>query len=325
MKKCVMAAILICGASLFVSCVDASDNPVPAAGKYSITVKEGETVSPKVTVSPTLAAEGETVTLTAVKGYKFRRVEVDNAPVTTIENGKLMINKTLFTVPIAWAEEENTYLLASELPGFKPITAEEAAQWVPTEEDKENGAYLIYGFDKDGNMLYYATILGHDPVAAEPGKMPHRNMNSLSNSSNLHVRFYYTSSATVIGDKTKATFQMPAGNAKVDVDMVRDMSVDVTATMKNNEFTVKKDGNAYVLTEGVGMAPIQPDVYDEIGAPLVEMQESIDYILQLQKQGNSPDKWEDVEELSEGTFRWLLIGIDFYEGTITTPTFKVRV
>jgi len=320
-----MAAILVSGAGLFASCVDASDNPVLPSDKYSIIVKEGETVTTKVTVSPKLAAEGETVTLTAVNGYKFRRVEVDKAPVTTIEGGKLMINKTLFTVPFAWIQEDNTYLLASELPGFKPITAEEAAQWVPTEEDKENGAYLIYGFDKDGNMLYYATILGQDAIAGEPGKMPHNNMSSLSNGSALHVRFYYTSSATIIGDKTKATFQMPAGDAKVDVDMVRDMSVDVTATMKNNEFAVKKDGNAYVLTEGVGMAPIQPDVYDEIGAPLVEMQESIDYILQLQKQGNSPDEWENVKELSEGTFRWLLIGNDSYEGVITTSTFKVRV
>jgi len=107
--------------------------------------------------------------------------------------------------------------------------------------------------------------------------------------------------------------------------MVRDMSVDVTATMKNNEFTVKKDGNAYVLTEGVGMAPIQPDVYDEIGAPLVEMQESIDYTLQLQKKGNGDDEWKNVDELSEGTFRWVLYGVDTYEGTITTTTFKVRV
>ena len=321
MKKCIMAAILICGASLFVSCVDASDNPVPAAGKYSITVMEGETVSPKVTVSPTLAAEGETVTLTAVKGYKFRRVEVDNAPVTTLKDGKLLINYSLLSAPFAWSEEGETNLKADELPGFKAITAEEAAQWVPTQEDKDKGAYLIYGFDKEGNALVYGTLFGADPVPVDPIVMTHLGTYNLS----IAFRLYYTSSATVIGDKTKATFQMPAGNAKVDVDMVRDMSVDVTATMKNNEFTVKKDGNAYVLTEGVGMAPIQPDVYDEIGAPLVEMQESIDYILQLQKQGNSPDEWKDVKELSEGTFRWLLIGNDSYEGTITTPTFKVRV
>jgi hypothetical protein len=310
---------------LFASCVDASDNPVLPSDKYSIIVKEGETVTTKVTVNPKLAAEGETVTLTAVNGYKFRRVEVDKAPVTTIENGKLMINKTLFTVPIAWSQEDNTYLLASELPGFKPITAEEAAQWVPTESDKENGAYFIYDFDAEGNMLCYATLFGQDAVAGEPGRLPHNNMSSISNGSALHVRFYYTSSATVIGDKTEATFQMPAGAANVDVDMVRDMRVDVTATMKAAEFSLKKEGDAYVLTEGEGMAAILPDIYDEISAPLVEMQESIDYTLQLQKQGTSPDQWDNVKTLSEGTFRWLITGIDIYDGTMTSAPFTLAV
>ena len=320
------AVILVCSASVFTACTsDTSDNPVPVQPKNSITVKEGAEVTPKVTVSPTSATEGQTVTLTAVNGYKFRRVEVANASVTTEDNGQMMINKTLMTVPITWIQEQDTYLTADELPGFKPITAEEAAQWVPTESDKEEGAYLIYGFDAEGNMLYYATILGQDPISGEPGRMPHNNMSSISNGSALHVRFYYTSSATVIGDKTEATFQMPAGAANVDVDMVRDMNVDVTATMKATEFSLKKEGDAYVLTEGEGLAAILPDVYDEISAPLVEMQESIDYTLQLQKQGESADKWDDVKTLSEGTFRWLLIGIDTYEGTMTSAPFTLAL
>ena len=293
MMNWVLAATLICCASVFTSCTnDTSDNPVPAPGKNSITVKEGAEVTPKVTVSPTSATEGQTVTLTAIRGYKFRRVEVPNASVTAEDNGQLMINKTLMTVPITWIQEEGTYLTADELPGFKPITAEEAAQWVPTESDKENGAYFIYDFDAEGNMLF---------------------------------RFYYTSSATVIGDKTEATFQMPAGAANVDVDMVRDMRVDVTATMKAAEFSLKKEGDAYVLTEGEGMAAILPDIYDEISAPLVEMQESIDYTLQLQKQGTSPDQWDNVKTLSEGTFRWLITGIDIYDGTMTSAPFTLAV
>jgi hypothetical protein len=326
MMNWVLAAILICCASVFTSCTnDTSDNPVPAPGKNSITVKEGAEVTPKVTVSPTSATEGQTVMLTAIRGYKFRRVEVPNASVTAEDNGQLMINKTLMTVPITWIQEEGTYLTADELPGFKPITAEEAAQWVPTESDKENGAYFIYDFDAEGNMLYYVTLFGQDAVAGEPGRMPHNNMSSLSNGSALHVRFYYTSSATVIGDKTEATFQMPAGAANVDVDMVRDMRVDVTATMKAAEFSLKKEGDAYVLTEGEGMAAILPDIYDEISAPLVEMQESIDYTLQLQKQGTSLDQWDNVKTLSEGTFRWLITGIDIYDGTMTSAPFTLAV
>ena len=325
-KLWVMAATLVCGASVFTSCTsDTSDNPVPVQPKNSVTVKEGGEVTPKVTVSPTTATEGQTVTLTAVNGYKFRRVEVDNASVTTEDNGQLIINKTLMTVPITWIQEEGTYLTDDELPGFKPITAEEAAQWVPTESDKENGAYFIYDFDAEGNMLYYGTLFGQDAVAGEPGRMPHNNMSSLSNGSALHVRFYYTSSATVIGDKTEATFQMPAGAANVDVDMVRDMSVDVTATMSNTEFSLKKEGDAFVLTEGEGLTAILPEVYDEIGSPLVEMQESIDYALQLQKQGNSADKWDDVKTLSEGTFRWFITGIDSYDGTLTSVPFTLAL
>ena len=174
-------------------------------------------------------------------------------------------------------------------------------------------------------MLYYGTLFGQDAVAGEPVRMPHYNMSSISNGSALHVRFYYTSSATVIGDKTEATFQMPAGAANVDVDMVRDMRVDVTATMKAAEFSLKKEGDAYVLTEGEGMAAILPDIYDEISAPLVEMQESIDYTLQLQKQGTSPDQWDNVKTLSEGTFRWLITGIDIYDGTMTSAPFTLAV
>ena len=321
-----MAAILVCGASVFTSCTnDTSDNPIPTPSKGSITVKEGAEVTPKVTVSPTSATEGQTVTLTAVRGYKFRRVEVDNASVTAQKDGKLLINYSLLTVPFTWIQEEGTYLTEDELPGFKPITAEEAAQWVPTESDKENGAYFIYDFDAEGNMLYYGTLFGQDAVAGEPGRMPHNNMSSISNGSALHIRFYYTSSATVIGDKTEATFQMPAGAANVDVDMVRDMSVDVTATMSNTEFSLKKDGDAFVLTEGEGLTAIQPDVYDETGAPLVEMQESIDYTLQLQKQGESADKWDDVRTLSEGTFRWTVFGIGSYDGTMTSAPFTLAV
>ena len=325
-KLWMLAAILVCGTNVFTSCVNNSDNPViPVEPTNSVIVKEGAEVTPKVTVSPTSATEGETVTLTANKGYKFRRVEVDNASVTAQKDGKLLINYSLLTVPFTWGQEKDTYLTADDLPGFKPITAEEAAQWVASESDKEEGAYFIYDFDAEGNMLYYATLLGADPIAAEPGKMPRSNMSYLSNSTNLHLRFYYTSSATVIGDKTEATFQMPAGAANVDVDMVRDMRVDVTATMGATEFSLKKEGDDFVLTEGEGLTAILPDVYDEISAPLVEMQESIDYKLQLQKQDKYTERWDDVKTLSEGTFRWTVFGIGSYDGTMTSAPFTLAV
>lgn len=324
MIQWVMAATLVCGASVFVSCTDdTSDNPVQPQGLYPVTVKEGGEVTPKVVASPGLATEGQTVTLTALHGYKFSRVEVDNAPVTFKDNDGLIINMTRFSAPITWTND-TTHLVADNLPGFKPVTTEEAAHWVPSESDKENGAYLIYGFDEKDSVYMYAMILGDNATKITPARVPRSFLGLFGNLPNPS-RFYYTSGATVIDDKTKATFRMPAGAASVDCDMVRDMSVDVTATMSATKFGLKKDGEGFVLTEGEGMTAILPDVYDEIGAPLVSMQENIDYVLRLQKQGNTANWWDNVKVLSEGTFRWQIIGIGAYEGIMTTATFTLSV
>ena len=141
------------------------------------------------------------------------------------------ISRALLSVPNSWEKDQNVFLTAEELPGFKAVTEEEAANWVPTDEDIENGAFLIYGFDAEGNMLSYATILGAPAVKNDPGKMPHNNMYALSHGSMLQVRFYYTSDVTLVGDKTEATFTMPAADATVEYELVRDMSVQMTTTV----------------------------------------------------------------------------------------------
>ena len=141
------------------------------------------------------------------------------------------ISRALLSVPNSWGKDQAVFLTAEELPGFKAVTEEEAANWVPTDEDIENGAFLIYGFDAEGNMLSYATILGAPAVKNEPGKMPHNNMYALSHGSTLQVRFYYTSDVTLVGDKTEATFTMPGSNVTVDYELVRDMSVQMTTTV----------------------------------------------------------------------------------------------
>lgn len=138
------------------------------------------------------------------------------------------ISRALLSVPNSWEKDQAVFLTAEELPGFKAVTEEEAANWVPTDEDIENGAFLIYGFDAEGNMLSYATLMGAPAVKNEPGKMPHNNMYALSHGSMLQVRFYYTSDVTLVGDKTEATFTMPAYDATVDYELVRDMSVQMT-------------------------------------------------------------------------------------------------
>ena len=141
------------------------------------------------------------------------------------------ISRALLSVPNSWEKDQAVFLTAEELPGFKAVTEEEAANWVPTDEDIENGAFLIYGFDAEGNMLSYATLMGAPAVKNEPGKMPHNNMYALSHGSMLQVRFYYTSDVTLVGDKTEATFTMPAYDATVDYELVRDMAVQMTTTV----------------------------------------------------------------------------------------------
>ena len=141
------------------------------------------------------------------------------------------ISRALLSVPNSWEKDQAVFLTAEELPGFKAVTEEEAANWVPTDEDIENGAFLIYGFDADGNMLSYATLMGAPAIKVDPGKMPHNNMYGLSHGSMLQVRFYYTSDVTLVGDKTEATFAMPAFDATVSYDIVRDMAVQMTTTV----------------------------------------------------------------------------------------------
>jgi hypothetical protein len=165
------------------------------------------------------------------------------------------ISRALLSVPNSWEKDQNVFLTAEELPGFKAITEEEAAKWVPTDEDIENGAFLIYGFDAEGNMLSYATILGAPAVKNEPGKMPHNNMYALSHGSMLQVRFYYTSDVTLVGDKTEATFTMPAFDATVNYEIVRDMTQDMTTQVGDGtdgyRIRLKKNeqGEGYVPAE----------------------------------------------------------------------------
>ena len=165
------------------------------------------------------------------------------------------ISRALLSVPNSWEKDQNVFLTAEELPGFKAVTEEEAANWVPTDEDIENGAFLIYGFDAEGNMLSYATILGAPAIKAEPGKMPHNNMYALSHGSMLQVRFYYTSDVTLVGDKTEATFTMPAADATVEYELVRDMTQDMTTQVGDGtdgyRIRLKKNeqGEGYVPAE----------------------------------------------------------------------------
>jgi hypothetical protein len=158
------------------------------------------------------------------------------------------ISRALLSVPNSWEKDQAVFLTAEELPGFKAVTEEEAANWVPTDEDIENGAFLIYGFDAEGNMLSYATLMGAPAIKVDPGKMPHNNMYALSHGSTLQVRFYYTSDVTLVGDKTEATFTMPAAAVIVSATFKKIYVPTPTGqpTLSMSDFSIEAGGTATV-------------------------------------------------------------------------------
>lgn len=120
--------------------------------------------------------------------------------------------------------------------------------------------------------------------------------------------------------KTTATFTMPAFDATAEYELVRDMTVDVDATIAER-IRIKKENNVYVVvTDG----QLTPAVSDKISGTAVAMTATTDYTAQLQKktEGDTPT-WADATTLSVGTFRYVITGTGLYDGNITTNEFQL--
>ena len=121
-------------------------------------------------------------------------------------------------------------------------------------------------------------------------------------------------------DNTEATFAMPAFDATAEYELVRDMTVDVDATIADR-IRIKKENDAYVAVTATELIPA---VSDKISGTAVALTATTDYTAQLQKktEGDTPT-WADATTLSVGTFRYVITGTGLYDGNITTNEFQL--
>lgn len=119
---------------------------------------------------------------------------------------------------------------------------------------------------------------------------------------------------------TEASFNMPAFDATAEYELVRDMTVDVDATIADR-IRIQKENNAYVAVTATELIPA---VSDKISGTDVAMTVTTDYTAQLQKktEGDTPT-WADATTLSVGTFRYVITGTGLYDGKITTNEFQL--
>jgi len=128
--------------------------------------------------------------------------------------------------------------------------------------------------------------------------------------------------------KTEATMAaMPASDVTVDYELVRDMTVDVDATIADR-IRIKKDGTTYVPVTATELVPVITDALDEQNPVIMvlydETAKTGDYTVKLQKkvEGETPS-WTDATALSVGTFRYVITGANLYDGEITTTEFQL--
>ena len=119
--------------------------------------------------------------------------------------------------------------------------------------------------------------------------------------------------------KTATMESMPAFDATVNYELVRDMSVSVSAAMANR-VRIQEVENKF---QPIVATQINPEVKDNLNTQSpVTMTVTTDYSLQLQKKGAN-DEWTDVTDLSVGTFRYMVVGNGLYDGIAYTNEFQL--
>ncbi len=123
--------------------------------------------------------------------------------------------------------------------------------------------------------------------------------------------------------KTEASFDMPTNDVTVTYELIRDMTVAVSAKVGDGtdgcRFSIyKKEGGTYDLVDD---AADYPEIMDNIDAKNPAEVAAKDYELQLQKLGDDGKTWANTADYSPGTFRLMVTGKEGYEGTIYTNTY----
>ena len=123
----------------------------------------------------------------------------------------------------------------------------------------------------------------------------------------------------IIGTDGTCSFAMPTNDVTIDYELVRDMTIAVSAEMPSR-VRIQKDNNVFVAVTASEMLPTVTDGIDEQNP--ATMTSATDYTLQLQKEGEN-NSWTDVTELSVGTFRYVVTGVGLYDGVMYTNTFEL--
>ena len=132
-----------------------------------------------------------------------------------------------------------------------------------------------------------------------------------------------TVTVTINDAKTEASFDMPTNDVTVTYELIRDMTVAVSAKVGDGtdgyRFSIyKKEGGTYDL---VDKAADYPEIMDNIDAKNPAEVAAKDYELQLQKLGDDGKTWTNTADYSPGTFRLMVTGKEGYDGTIYTNTY----
>ena len=124
---------------------------------------------------------------------------------------------------------------------------------------------------------------------------------------------------------TEASFLMPTNDVTVNYELVRDMSVKMSAEVGDGSdgyrIRIKKDGDDFVPVNDKEMLVSVSDDLDEQHP--IDLEVNTDFTLLVQKKGDG-DTWTDLsneDKLSVGTFRYKVTGAGNYDGTIYSNEF----
>ena len=132
-----------------------------------------------------------------------------------------------------------------------------------------------------------------------------------------------TVTVTINDAKTEASFDMPTNDVTVTYELIRDMTVAVSAKVGDGtdgcRFSIyKKESGQYDLVDDAADYPV---IMDNIDAKNPAEVAAKDYELQLQKLGDDGKTWTNTADYSPGTFRLMVTGKEGYDGTIYTNTY----
>ena len=177
------------------------------------------------------------------------------------------LNVVEFAMPAAWETDESP-VTAADLPGFKAVSLEEGQDWKGAPD--KGTAVLVYAFD--GDKVKYINFEDGIYDGYVSRSLPKKTIFGNSTS----IKFYYTAeptdppievttnAASAQDLFTEAKFNMPAFDATVDYELVRDMQDETNPVafsglpISGNIVVKKGDDGKYQPAEALTIQLIDP-------------------------------------------------------------------